>query len=78
MTYVVYLLVGVLLIQSALFLKFFFKHKALVARVNFVESQRELVETYIELTEDLNRFGKATMEVRRLDPSGIFYREPIA
>ena len=42
-----------------------------------VETSQSTIEIMMELEADLNRFGKATMELRRLDPSGILYREPI-
>lgn len=53
------------------------KYQKLKKRITWVESYNEQIETFIELQRDLQDFGKATMEVRRLDQGGIFYREPI-
>lgn len=52
------------------------KYKKLERRVTWVESSSEQIENLMALQSDLQRFGKATMEIRRLDQSGIFYREP--
>lgn len=53
------------------------KYERLKKQVTWVESSQDQIENFLDIQRDLQNFGKATVEIKRLDQAGIFYREPI-
>jgi hypothetical protein len=53
------------------------KYSRLEKLVVFTKTAQENIDTFLALQNDLDHFGKATMEITRKDPRGYFFREPI-
>ena len=66
-----------LAIASATSILLYIELQKIKKRVTWVEQSEGIIEEMIAIHEDLMRYSKASIEIRRLDPAGFLYREPV-